>query len=439
MPSWHQEFELPPSATSINPSIERTPLLFAQAVKLTHERTGARILSCIDALHTSTGDVDKAVQLLKASSPISAKKEATPSVTFTNNVSQAMPLEPVEINLSEEDKIKCPRCRASQFSVDKRGFGLGKAATGAVLLGPVGLLGGFMGSDQVMVTCLKCGHQWIPKMKEVEIKLMGGFVTLFALFFLGRLIQYWYLIPIVSGISIAAYIYKEQVIIPEKINVLKKCKLVLIKGASQPYAIFLGVKRVKEKVSLLNQTIPNLSSVEVEKNKAFVAIPILSDEGEVQIEYNYYDIAAVEPLQPVAINKKLALRSISNLAPIIADCQATERESEALDKKYLEMTRLAGLVSKSDLYSNQLDIYERGLAQLELLLHKTDELNKIHMNLVKEALIANKVNEFEANTLSSSLYFELESRYKQTKEEYQNMKDTTKIYFDLVNKAQKLS
>lgn len=54
----------------------------------------------------------------------------------------------------------CPRCYSTDFSANKKGFTLGKAAVGGLLLGPVGLLGGFVGSGKVMVTCLKCGHQW---------------------------------------------------------------------------------------------------------------------------------------------------------------------------------------------------------------------------------------------------------------------------------------
>lgn len=53
---------------------------------------------------------------------------------------------------------KCPRCGGTQLSANKKGYGLGKAALGGVLLGPVGLLGGFVGSGEVKITCLKCGH-----------------------------------------------------------------------------------------------------------------------------------------------------------------------------------------------------------------------------------------------------------------------------------------
>jgi len=56
--------------------------------------------------------------------------------------------------------LKCPRCGSSQLHAGKKGFGLGKAAAGGLLLGPVGLLGGVIGSKKVMITCLSCGKKW---------------------------------------------------------------------------------------------------------------------------------------------------------------------------------------------------------------------------------------------------------------------------------------
>jgi tellurium resistance protein TerD len=56
--------------------------------------------------------------------------------------------------------IHCPLCDATQITVQDKGFGIGKAAVGGLLLGPVGLLGGLIGSKQTMIVCLKCGHKW---------------------------------------------------------------------------------------------------------------------------------------------------------------------------------------------------------------------------------------------------------------------------------------
>jgi hypothetical protein len=62
----------------------------------------------------------------------------------------------------ESTQASCPKCGSVSLSANQKGYGLGKGVTGGVLLGPAGLLAGFLGSKKVTVTCLKCGHQWSP-------------------------------------------------------------------------------------------------------------------------------------------------------------------------------------------------------------------------------------------------------------------------------------
>ena len=59
-------------------------------------------------------------------------------------------------------EIKCPVCKSTQITPNKKGFGLGKAVVGGLLLGPIGLLGGVIGSDKIKITCLACGHVFEP-------------------------------------------------------------------------------------------------------------------------------------------------------------------------------------------------------------------------------------------------------------------------------------
>mgnify|MGYP004498107131 FL=1 len=61
---------------------------------------------------------------------------------------------------NENGEVCCPMCKSTQIVANKKGFGLGKAAAGGLLLGPIGLLGGVIGSGKIVVTCLKCGHKW---------------------------------------------------------------------------------------------------------------------------------------------------------------------------------------------------------------------------------------------------------------------------------------
>lgn len=56
----------------------------------------------------------------------------------------------------------CPKCGSLNLSMGQKGFGLGKAAAGAVLLGPIGLLGGMIGRKKAELQCQSCGHHWSP-------------------------------------------------------------------------------------------------------------------------------------------------------------------------------------------------------------------------------------------------------------------------------------
>lgn len=56
---------------------------------------------------------------------------------------------------------KCPMCDSSfewvEIDQDRKGFSVGKAAVGGVLLGPIGLAAGVLGKKKVLYKCRKCG------------------------------------------------------------------------------------------------------------------------------------------------------------------------------------------------------------------------------------------------------------------------------------------
>ncbi len=62
--------------------------------------------------------------------------------------------------VSNKNLIECPKCGSAQLTSNAKGFGLGKAIGGFSILGPLGILGGFIGSKKILITCLKCGNQW---------------------------------------------------------------------------------------------------------------------------------------------------------------------------------------------------------------------------------------------------------------------------------------
>jgi Zn finger protein HypA/HybF involved in hydrogenase expression len=70
--------------------------------------------------------------------------------------------------LNSKNDIQCSKCGSPQIMATKKGFGVGKAAVGAVLLGPVGLIGGMINSNHILLSCIKCGNQWEPSKIEAK-------------------------------------------------------------------------------------------------------------------------------------------------------------------------------------------------------------------------------------------------------------------------------
>lgn len=57
---------------------------------------------------------------------------------------------------------RCPQCGGNylhEVDTQRKGFCVGKAIGGAVLLGPVGLLAGALGKKKSLYICRNCGFQ----------------------------------------------------------------------------------------------------------------------------------------------------------------------------------------------------------------------------------------------------------------------------------------
>jgi len=101
---------------------------------------------------TSRTNYDKAKVLELLSVSPTGATAVIPKISQSDRVDMA----------HENSPIRCPLCKSTQISANKKGFGMGTAAVGGLCFGPIGLLGGLLDSGKVKITCLGCGHVFNP-------------------------------------------------------------------------------------------------------------------------------------------------------------------------------------------------------------------------------------------------------------------------------------
>lgn len=57
---------------------------------------------------------------------------------------------------------KCPKCGSTSLQAKTKGVSVGNAVTGALLIGPLGLLAGGIGMNDARIVCLNCGYEFKP-------------------------------------------------------------------------------------------------------------------------------------------------------------------------------------------------------------------------------------------------------------------------------------
>jgi len=158
----------------------------------------------------------KKFTLVEVKTKLSSTQEATISNQQVKSETRLAPqtkIAEIETMMEEEEKrknahgIKCPRCGSDKISANKKGFGVGKAIVGDLLLGSVGILAGGIGSNKVFITCLSCNKQFKPgedqyseKVEQQQVKgmLISKFGKIFLTIFLTIIggFMFWIGLPI---------------------------------------------------------------------------------------------------------------------------------------------------------------------------------------------------------------------------------------------------
>ena len=91
-------------------------------------------------------------------------KEISDKATYCPNCGNPINQQPQQA----EEYLCCPKCGSRELHAEHKGFSGGKALTGALLVGGIGLLAGTIGSKDTQITCLKCAN----KFKAGEAKVV---------------------------------------------------------------------------------------------------------------------------------------------------------------------------------------------------------------------------------------------------------------------------
>ncbi|MEP0755177.1 hypothetical protein NDA03_23455 [Trichocoleus sp. Lan] len=237
------------------------------------------------------------------------------------------------------------------------------------------------------------------------------------------MLQRFLIILVILVPLVIAYLINEKR--KAKIKQIKNNTVVLVKGAEQKYP----------SLPLKNYGIPLMVR---RQNRVQVVFPRLTPEGDVEYIYSWHPLNDVEVIEQNSKTNDPKLTTIKELAPIIHEHWQLEPEMSVLEEQYRKINDLADLVSTSDVYSVQVATYEKALLEVEKLLRKAEQLQKIYVRLIREALIGVKVAEYNPDRLIvSHLAFELQ--YQRMKEEYQHLKDVAHAYSQLLNESRNLA
>jgi len=92
-------------------------------------------------------------------------KESWNTVKTTFNECPLKNISVKKMDEGDDNVARCPKCGSTSITANKKGFSLAKGALGVATVGAYGAIAAGHGKNKVIVTCLKCGHQWKPGKK----------------------------------------------------------------------------------------------------------------------------------------------------------------------------------------------------------------------------------------------------------------------------------
>jgi hypothetical protein len=194
-----------------------------------------------------------------------------------------------------------------------------------------------------------------------------------------------------------------------------------------------GAERRYPNLPLGNYGIPIRAKDTDGYKRVQVVFPRLTEHGDMEYIYSWHDLGSIELATAKQSDAPALLTSSAGVAPVIQEHLQIEAEIDRLLRERNKVHDLSRILSTSELYANQADIYDRTLDQIENLLDKARELEHIYVRIIRETLIALQVSRYEPDNLTSDMV-SFDAQYKHLKTEYLRMKDAATAYDELMHK-----
>ena len=110
--------------------------------------------------------VQEDIRQQQAAPPPEPPRQAAPSppppVYESRRAQQRRVAEERKQQAAQDGVACCPRCGSTSLSINKKGFGGGKATAGMLTFGLGGAVAGTYGMNGMKITCLNCGYKYKP-------------------------------------------------------------------------------------------------------------------------------------------------------------------------------------------------------------------------------------------------------------------------------------
>lgn len=162
------------------------------------------------------------------------------------------------------------------------------------------------------------------------------------------------------------------------------------------------------------------------------------------VQLHYYstsywlnDVENIKSVIKHGVKNNYKLTTAQQLAHIIQEHLQIKAEIEELRQQDIKISNVAKLVAGSDIYNEQLYMYEIALSKIRNCLKQAEQLHQLYTRLVKEMLIGIKVAEEKFEHLPDrETSFDLQ--YQQIQEEYNFMKDKVSAYYQLLKDSRNI-